>query len=117
MNDRALGKAAQAGGVVPLSKKIRKQGFTFTQVLRRGNVAIYEQMKPGWAKPGYEVIIIRVGKGHYLSDQKDSLMERYPTNNEWGKYGWTHTIEEDARTAANNAYREELLKQEGKKVA
>ncbi len=112
-----LEKTTQAGGIVPLPKVIRKQGFTLTQTWRKGTVAIFEQMKPGWAKPGYEVIIIRVGKGHYLGDQKDTLMERYPTNNEWGKYGWTHPNEESAKIAANNAYREELLNREGKSAA
>ena len=52
-----------------------------------------------------------------MGDQKDTLMERYPTNNEWGKYGWTHSNDESAKIAANNAYREELLKQEGKCAA
>ena len=73
-------------------------------------------MKPGWANPGYEVIVIQVGRGHPKGENADKLVESYPGNNSWGKTGFTHTKEEDARKAAMNLYHEKLRKKVSKKT-
>ena len=117
MKCKPLTAIHNGGGIVPLPKVIHKQGFILTQIWRKGNIAIYEQMKPGWSKPGYEVILIQVQKGHYLGKDKDNLVEHYPGNSEWGRFGFTHRNELDALKAANSAYREELLKGEGECAA
>ena len=113
MNDQALEKAAQIREIVPLPKVIRKLGFTFTQIWCRENVAIYEQMKPGWSKPGFEVIIIRIVKGHPLGKNADRLVEKYPSNNDWGTWGWTHNEFLDAERAALNAWKDQRAKKDG----
>jgi len=105
-------KAAKAGGIVPLPKVIRKLGFTFTQIWRRDDVAIFEQSKPGWSKPAYEVILIRIVKGHPKGKNADRLVERYPSNNDWGTWGWTHNEFLDAERAALHAWKDQRAKRE-----
>lgn len=74
----------------PLQREFRRHGFSYRQRRRIGNAAIYEQNAPGWPSPNYEVIAIRSCRGHPKSRFAGQLVERYPSNTEWGVYGFTY---------------------------
>ncbi len=76
-----------------LEKKFEKSGQLFTQIKREGDKAIY---KRGTA--GYEVIKIRSHNGYEIGGQKIKPGEMYPTDREWGKYGWTYLTLSAAET-------------------
>lgn len=80
-----------------LPEIIHRGRFTYTQIKREGNIAIYEQRQKGSVKScfvRFEVIIIseakrkRVLRGRLLSQQGD---EEYPAPANWGRRGWTLT--------------------------
>jgi len=96
----------QAGNTVmqtiePLSLKLNQAGFTFTQVFRKGSIAIYEQMKPEWLSPSYELIIIRVRTSGQFSSFKGKR-ETYPRSSEWGVFGLTFWSLDEATAKADS---------------
>ena len=74
-----------------IGKQFKKYGFDFKQIKRVGNVAIFEQSKPGWPDPRYEIVRIGRHNGYYMGDQKIEAAETYPGNSLWGIQGWTAT--------------------------
>lgn len=83
-----------------LPTTLTRDGFLFTQVFRDGVIAVYEQRRPDVDHPvGFEVIRIRVGKAH-PKDADQSPKERYPSSEEWGKFGWSYINRLDAMKQA-----------------
>ena len=74
-----------------LPKEFRRSGFTYKQVAREGNAAIYEQTWAGCADPSvcYEVIRIRRRDGFQIGDKFVEPYEVYPNSEAWGVDGWT----------------------------
>jgi hypothetical protein len=72
-------------------------GFSYKQLSRTGNVAIYEQSKTYMKMPIYEVVVIRQMRGRTSGLFKIVPHEKYPSNEEWGKYGWTLPTLEGAK--------------------
>lgn len=66
-----------------------RDGFTFRQLRRIGNVAIYEQTKKGQS-PAYEVVILRMREARIAFGMELPECEHYPSSEEWGTYGWTY---------------------------
>lgn len=81
-----------------LSKQITRDGFRMIQVRRLGQYAIYRRERLTTGVTHYEAIKILVEtKTRKLPSGalRNAGSERYPSSNEWGKYGWTcKTIEE-----------------------
>ncbi|MEO6847790.1 MAG: hypothetical protein ABI254_11055 [Chthoniobacterales bacterium] len=74
-----------------------KDGFTFRQIVREGNAAIYEQVLKGRSNPSaYEVVIIRKREAFKIGNRSIEAAEYYPKSDEWGSYGWTVKNREDA---------------------
>jgi len=69
----------------------RKNGWTYLQLERVGDVALYNQ----GGGSAYEVVVIRRHSGFVVSGKRVEPAEYLPSNEDWGIYGWTlHTLEE-----------------------
>ncbi len=75
----------------PLPKEFRHDGFTYRQIAREGDAAIYEQRWTGCAEPSvcYEVIRIRHREGFQIDGRFVEPAEVYPNSEAWGADGWT----------------------------
>lgn len=74
-----------------LEKKFTNKNFSYKQIIREGDIAIYEQMliDPDAKNKRYEVIIIKSHNGYEIAGNKLPPSEMYPSANQWGKLGWT----------------------------
>jgi len=79
-----------------LPKIIQNKGFTYKQLKRVGDKAIYEQTKKGQKDKSFEVIKIGSHNGYELGGQKIAPAETYPGASSWGTNGWTFTSLESA---------------------
>jgi hypothetical protein len=77
----------------PSLKEFRRGGFTYRQIARQGNAAIYEQTWMGCRNPSisYEVIRIRRREGFQIRGRLVEPAEVYPRSESWGADGFTLT--------------------------
>jgi len=80
-----------------LEKTFNKKGFTYTQVVREGNKAIYRQDKSDYTSASYEVVKIGSHNGYELNGTKIAASETYPSTSLWGTQGWTFQSLDDAK--------------------
>jgi len=82
-----------------LEKKFTNKNFSYKQVVREGDVAIYEQklIDDQATISRYEVIIIRSHDGYEINGNKIAPSEMYPSANQWWQLGWTCLTLEDAQ--------------------
>ena len=82
----------------PLPKEFRRDGFTYRQIARERNAAIYEQRWTGCAEPTvcYEVIRIRRREGFQIDGRFVGPAEVYPNSDAWGVDGFTLTDKDAA---------------------
>lgn len=82
----------------PLPTTFAKNGFTYEQVERRGQLAIYHQrLRPGVGDMAYEVIRIKRVKEHVMFKKTVEAHEAGPSNEDFGSYGWSYPTLEAAR--------------------
>ena len=76
---------------IPIKTEFASKGFEYKQILRDGDLAIYEQKSknPKRTNIDYEVIRIRRHNGYKIADQSFPPSEMYPSNSQWGTFGWT----------------------------
>jgi hypothetical protein len=79
-------------------------GFVIELMARRGRVALLrKRLKTLDRWSNYEVVIIQLGPPHYEDVEAISNgithVERLPSSNSWGTYGWTFVEESRARQA------------------
>ena len=76
-----------------LPKEFRRGGFTYRQIAREGDSAIYEKMWSGCSEPSvcYEVIRIREREGFQIGGRFVEAAEVYPNSEAWGVDGFTLT--------------------------
>jgi hypothetical protein len=93
---KALGKEGRF--YKPLPKEFRHDGFTYRQIAREGDAAIYEQRWTGCAEPSvcYEVIRIRRREGFQIGGRFVEAAELYPRSEAWGTDGFTLTDKDAA---------------------
>jgi len=84
----------------PLKESFSRKGFTYTVVKREGDKAIYEQ-KSGKKILAYEVIKIRRHNGYTIAGVFMEPAETYPSDNDWGTFGWTYSSLEQATVKYN----------------
>ena len=82
-------KPAPAITYKPLAVEFTRRGRLHTQVKRSEHCAIYELKEKDWPSPGYEVIHIRRLKAREMFGEFVEAHEAYPSNEDWGRYGWT----------------------------
>ena len=75
----------------PIAKEFRHDGFTFRQIVREGDVALYEQTWNGCANPSvaYEVVRIRRREAREIKGKIIEAAEVYPRPEAWGVDGFT----------------------------
>lgn len=74
----------------PLPTTYNKNGFTFNQVDREGDVAIYEQIMPELSKRvAYEVFEVLKKPAATINGVDIPERESCPGNEQWGNYGFT----------------------------
>jgi hypothetical protein len=75
----------------PLPKQFRSGGFTYRQIARQDDRAIYEQSlcNPPNSSVCYEVIRIRRRNGFQIADRFVEPAEVYPNSKAWGADGFT----------------------------
>jgi len=80
-----------------LDKKFNKKGFTYTEIIREKNKAIYKQSKTGQSHTSYEVVKIGSHNGYELNGSKIVAAETYPSTSLWGVQGWTFQNLDEAK--------------------
>jgi hypothetical protein len=78
----------------PLPKKLRKNGFDYSLVIRNEKVAVYEQ---GYSKnlKYYEVFIVRIKPAIKFKGKDIPQREIFPSDGDFGKTAWScRTMEE-----------------------
>lgn len=82
----------------PLPKEFKQSGFTYRQIAREGDAAIFEQTWNGCnnSSVSYEVIRIRRREGFEIAGRHVEPAEIYPNSQAWGSNGWTVSDREAA---------------------
>ena len=80
----------------PLPKEFCRDGFSYRQIAREGDAAVYEQTWNGCRNPSiaYEVIRIRRREGFEIAGRFVVPAEVYPNSEAWGTHGFTFTDKE-----------------------
>ncbi len=78
-----------------LPPKLALNGYSYTQVLRKGLKAIYEQ-RVGGKTAGFEVFTIKVLPRKELFGKTLVERERFPRNEDFGYSAWTFKTKETA---------------------
>ena len=73
-----------------LSPSFAKNGFTFQQVERRGNLAVFRKEKKGKCV-SFETIKINRHDGYKIAGKEIPPGECYPSSEQWGTHGFTFT--------------------------
>jgi hypothetical protein len=74
-----------------LPKEFRHDGFSYRQIAREGDAAIYEQTWNGFRNPSvsYEIIRIRRREGFCIGGRFVEPAEVYPRSEAWGLDGFS----------------------------
>jgi hypothetical protein len=81
--------------VAPLLSTLRYAGHVLTQVLREKSIAIYARSRPNREPHELELVVIRVKPESRLPNGTVvPEREAYPSNSEWGQFGWSFPIRE-----------------------
>lgn len=75
----------------PLPERFRQKGFELELVQRTGNVALYKRFQSNPDKCHYEVIVVQSHNGRTIGESFIEPAEFYPSDSQWGQYGWTFT--------------------------
>ena len=77
----------------PLRKEFRRNGFSYRQIAREGEVALYEQCWTDCPDPAicFEVIRVRQREGFRIGGRFVEPAEVYPRSELWGVDGFTVT--------------------------
>lgn len=80
-----------------IETQFTSNGFTHKQIVREGDLAIYEKNKTdGQYKGGYEVVRIKRHNGYTIAGVFCPPSEMYPSNSVWGVDGFTATSKQEA---------------------
>jgi len=83
--------------VRPAAAAFRWHGYDFGLIERSGRTAIYSQSH-GTKLFAYEAVIIRLQhappsvRGSARNGEVVPKAERYPSDGDWGRYGWTYSL-------------------------
>jgi hypothetical protein len=85
-----LEEARTSGSVSPIGIEFRfGDRFLLRQVRKEGHIALYEKSKDGQPR-GFEVVVLRIRPAETLFGRSYPLRESYPSNEDWGIYGWSY---------------------------
>lgn len=80
-----------------LEKTFERKVFKYEQLYRKDNLAIYSQTHRDTGFATYETIIIKNHNGYEIAGVKIEASEVYPSDSQWGIFGWTHQTLERAK--------------------
>jgi hypothetical protein len=94
----AQGRSEKRHAYKPLPTQFRRDRFSYRQIAREGDAAIYEQTWSGCSNPSvcYEVIRIRRREGFQIGSRFVEPAEVYPASEVWGVDGFTFTNRDKA---------------------
>ena len=78
----------------PLETTYTRRGFTHRQIHREGDLAIFEQSKPGITR--WEVFEVQRNPGRVIAGVATAASESPPGDAQWGRPGFTCVTREDA---------------------
>lgn len=81
---------------VPLVTQFKSKGWTFRQVQREKDFAIFHREGPVGTEPHLEVIIVGKQGPREQFGQVFPAKEVYPGDEKWGTEGWTYLNKESA---------------------
>jgi hypothetical protein len=89
----AISISKQGQGYRALERDFQRGQFSYHQLAREQDIAIYSQSWRGCSEPriAFEVICVRRHNGKEIKGQRVEPSEFYPSSSEWGKYGFTFT--------------------------
>ena len=95
---RAEGSTKERHSYRSLPKEFRHDGFTYRQIAREGDAAIYEQTWNGCLDPSVSYEVIRIGRrdGFHIGSRFVEPAEFYPNSEAWGVDGFTFTDKDAA---------------------
>jgi hypothetical protein len=73
-----------------LATELKVQNRTLKQIRRYGQVALYELYGPHGSLYGFELIVVKIRKAEESFGNFYPQRETYPTNEEWGSFGWSY---------------------------
>jgi len=73
----------------PIPAQFKKKGFTYSQLKREGNRAIFQQTRDGSSLNNYEVVRIGRHNGYIMGGMTIAAAETYPGSSLWGIAAWT----------------------------
>jgi hypothetical protein len=105
------------GHYKPLPKDFRRDGFTYREITREKDAAIYEQRWTGCPEAAvcFEVIRIRRRDGFHIGGRFVQPAEVYPNSEAWGVDAFTFSERNKARAKFSEISLEEPAKR-GKEV-
>jgi len=81
--------------LIPLEFKY--DGFSFKQLERVGNIALFEKTHPSADRKFYEVVKIKISPDQTILGKFIPEHEKYPASSEWGELGWSYSILSEAQ--------------------
>lgn len=93
-----------------LPKEFTKSKFSFLQIFREGNVAIYSRSGEGHKYSHFEVVRVKSHDGYKIADTIVLPSEFYPKSEAWGIDGFTffHSEQEKAFDKAKELLNEPI---------
>jgi hypothetical protein len=95
---RAEGGSEKRHSYKPLPKEFQRDGFTYRQITRARDVAIYTQVWNGCPDPAvcFEVIRVKRRAGFEINSRFVEPAEVYPNSEAWGTDGFSFTNKDAA---------------------
>lgn len=87
--------------MIPMPKTFTKNGFDFQLLHRQGNVAMLRKSKQGMTRliESWEVVNIQKHDAWVCQGKDIPAKELLPSDEQWGREGWTYLTREEARKA------------------
>ena len=75
----------------PLAKTFSKNGFTYEEVIRQGDIAIYKQrLRPGAGELAFEVFRVNKNEERKMGGAVIPAAESGPSNEQFGASAWSY---------------------------
>lgn len=84
-------------GFLVLSRTFTQNGFSFRQIWREGDYAIYEKAKPNWKTKHFEAIKIKKHNGFVIAGNTIEPSENYPSSESFGTLAFACLTLADAK--------------------
>ena len=87
-----------------LPLKIRKNGFTYVQLLRGMKTFLYEQRGPEGRVIGYEVFKEKIRSKRFIKGNRLEASIRFPHNEAFGNWAWSFGVFSSKKRVLERAF-------------